>query len=70
MAERTISLKVARYRPEHRPDQYFDEFEIPYREDMVILDALNHIKDELDGILSSRWSCRMGVCGSCGMMVH
>jgi len=70
MAERTISLKVARYRPEHRPDQYFDEFDIPYREDMVILDALNHIKDELDGSLSYRWSCRMGVCGSCGMMVN
>jgi fumarate reductase iron-sulfur subunit len=35
----------------------------------VVLDALNYIKDELDGTLSYRWSCRMGVCGSCGMMV-
>src|SRR5438105_2141046 len=70
MAERTISLKVARYRPEHRPDQYFDEYEVPYREDMVVLDALNYIKDELDGSLAYRWSCRMGVCGSCGMMVN
>ena len=70
MKERTITLKVARYRPEHRADQYFDQFDVPYREDIVILDALNHIKDQLDGSLSYRWSCRMGVCGSCGMMVN
>jgi fumarate reductase iron-sulfur subunit len=69
MAERTVTLSVARYRPEHRPTPYFDRFDIPYREDMVILDALNYIKDELDGSLTYRWSCRMGVCGSCGMMV-
>src|SRR4030095_1682162 len=32
--------------------------------------ALNYIKDRLDGSLSYRWSCRMGVCGSCGMKVN
>jgi fumarate reductase iron-sulfur subunit len=36
----------------------------------VVLDALNHVKDQLDGTLSYRWSCRMGVCGSCGMTVN
>jgi fumarate reductase iron-sulfur subunit len=36
----------------------------------MVLDALNYIKDHLDGTLSYRWSCRMGVCGSCGMMVN
>jgi fumarate reductase iron-sulfur subunit len=70
MADPTMTLKVARYRPEHGEKPYYDEFEVPYREDMVILDALNHIKDELDGSLAYRWSCRMGVCGSCGMMVN
>jgi fumarate reductase iron-sulfur subunit len=70
MAEETMKLKVARYRPEHRAEPYFDEYDVPYREDMVVLDALNHIKDDLDGSLAFRWSCRMGVCGSCGMMVN
>jgi fumarate reductase iron-sulfur subunit len=65
-----MTLKVARYRPEQKPDPYFDEYEVPYREDMVVLDALNYIKDELDGSVTYRWSCRMGVCGSCGMMVN
>jgi fumarate reductase iron-sulfur subunit len=69
MADPMMTLKVARYRPEHEPEPYFDEYEVPYRPDMVVLDALNYIKDELDGGLAYRWSCRMGVCGSCGMMV-
>ncbi|MGH9118704.1 MAG: succinate dehydrogenase/fumarate reductase iron-sulfur subunit [Acidimicrobiales bacterium] len=70
MSDGTVVLKVARYRPEDRPAPYFDDYEIPYRDDMVVLDALNYIKDDVDGSLTYRWSCRMGVCGSCGMMVN
>ena len=36
----------------------------------MVLDGLNYIKDQLDGTLSYRWSCRMGICGSCGMTVN
>ena len=43
---------------------------MPCEKDWVILDALNYIKDQIDGTLTYRWSCRMGVCGSCGMMVN
>jgi fumarate reductase iron-sulfur subunit len=70
MSDGTVVLKVARYRPEDRPTPYFDDYEIPYQDDMVVLDALNYIKDDVDGTLTYRWSCRMGVCGSCGMMVN
>jgi len=66
----TITLAVARYRPEQETAPVFQDFEVPFRKDWVVLDALNHIKDRLDGSLSFRWSCRMGVCGSCGMMVN
>ncbi len=69
MAE-TITLQVARYRPEQESQPTFQSYEVPFRNDWVVLDALNYIKDELDGSLSYRWSCRMGVCGSCGMMVN
>jgi len=66
----TITLEVARYRPEIETEPTFESFEVPLRDDWVVLDALNYIKDEIDGTLSYRWSCRMGVCGSCGMMVN
>jgi len=65
-----ITLQVARYRPEQESEITFDEFEVPCPKDWVVLDGLNHIKDQLDGTLSYRWSCRMGICGSCGMMVN
>ena len=68
--ETTINLEVFRYRPDEGDETTFQEYTVPYRADWVVLDALNYIKDELDGTLSYRWSCRMGVCGSCGMMVN
>ena len=66
----TITLEVFRYRPEEDSAPTFQSYDVPLREDWVILDALNHVKDQDDGTLSYRWSCRMGVCGSCGMMVN
>jgi len=70
MAERTITLEVFRYRPETEKEPVFQSCAVPFRDDWVVLDALNYLKDEVDGSISYRWSCRMGVCGSCGMMVN
>jgi fumarate reductase iron-sulfur subunit len=70
MAERTITLEVFRYRPDQDKEPIFQTFTVPFREDWVVLDALNYLKDQTDGSISFRWSCRMGVCGSCGMMVN
>ena len=70
MSDKTISMRVTRFRPEQEDEPTEQVYEIPYQEDWVVLDALNHIKDQMDGTLSYRWSCRMGVCGSCGMMVN
>jgi fumarate reductase iron-sulfur subunit len=69
MAE-TIILEVTRYSPEEDAEPRFQQFEVPLRKDWVVLDALNYIKDKVDGSLTFRWSCRMGICGSCGMMVN
>ncbi len=66
----TITLQVARYRPEVETEPTFQEYQAPCRKDWVVLDALNYIKDKVDGTLTFRWSCRMGICGSCGMTVN
>ena len=66
----TITLEVTRYSPEQDAEPRLQQFEVPLRKDWVVLDALNHIKDRVDGSLTYRWSCRMGICGSCGMMVN
>jgi len=69
MADR-ITLQVARYRPEEEAGITYQEYEVPCPKDWVVLDGLNFVKDQLDGTLSYRWSCRMGICGSCGMTVN
>ncbi len=70
MAGEKIELEVYRYHPEDDGEASFQSYEVPYHEHWVVLDALNWIKDTVDGTLSFRWSCRMGVCGSCGMIVN
>ena len=50
----TITLEVALFRPENKTEPHFQTYEVPLREDWVVLDALNYIKDKLDGSLSFR----------------
>ena len=69
MAE-TIRLEVSRYRPETESEPTLQSYDVPYNKDWVILDALNYVKNQIDGSVTFRWSCRMGVCGSCGMMAN
>jgi fumarate reductase iron-sulfur subunit len=66
-----ITMRVTRYRPEDGDQEpTTQDYEVPLRKDWAVLDGLNHIKDHIDGTLSYRWSCRMGICGSCGMLVN
>jgi fumarate reductase iron-sulfur subunit len=66
---REITIEVLRYRPETDTEPVLQEFIVPFTDDMSVLQGLQYIKDELDGSLSFRWSCRMAICGSCGMMI-
>lgn len=66
----TITIHVQRFRPESEAEPTMQTFTIPYQDDIMVLDALNYIKERQDGSLAYRWSCRMGICGSCGMLVN
>ncbi len=61
---------VTRFDPDKDEVPKTQSYEIEVQEDWKILEALNHIKDHVDPTLSHRWSCRMAVCGSCGMNVN
>jgi fumarate reductase iron-sulfur subunit len=63
------TFRITRFDPDRDEAPRTETYEIPVDPDWKVLDALNFIKDEIDGSLSHRWSCRMAVCGSCGMMV-
>jgi fumarate reductase iron-sulfur subunit len=66
---KVITIEVLRYRPEQDKEPFLQQFIVPFTDDMSVLQGLQYIKDELDGSLSFRWSCRMAICGSCGMMI-
>ncbi|GAA5181822.1 succinate dehydrogenase/fumarate reductase iron-sulfur subunit [Niveibacterium umoris] len=68
--QKTIEIEVLRYRPEQDAHPVPQVYVVPYADDMSVLQGIQHIKDWLDGTLSFRWSCRMAICGSCGMMVN
>jgi succinate dehydrogenase iron-sulfur subunit len=69
-AGKRITIRASRFDPDRDERPRMQSYEIPFGdESMVVLDALNYIKGHVDGSLSYRWSCRMGICGSCGMMV-
>jgi len=61
-----VTLKIERYNPENE-EGGLETFTVDVAEEATLLDALDVIKDEVDGSLTYRKSCRMAVCGSCGM---
>jgi succinate dehydrogenase/fumarate reductase-like Fe-S protein len=62
--------RCLRYHPETDSAPHLQRWDVPFTDDMSVLQGLQHIKDHLDGSLSFRWSCRMAICGSCGHMVN
>ena len=51
-------------------DGAFQEFRVPRRESQTVLDVVTHIQRKLDPTLAYRFSCRVGMCGSCAMTVN
>jgi succinate dehydrogenase / fumarate reductase iron-sulfur subunit len=67
---RQIEFHVTRFNPETDRAPYIKTYTVPVREGMTVLDGLHYIKDNLDPTLAWRYSCRMGICGSCGMLLN
>ena len=61
-----VALKVWRFNPE-TGERELRRYEVEAPEWACLLDVLDIIKDEVDGTLAYRKSCRMMICGSCGM---
>jgi succinate dehydrogenase / fumarate reductase iron-sulfur subunit len=69
-ATRDIVFRVRRFDPGHDAEPYYQDFTVPVPVGMVVLEGLWWIKEHLDATLAWRASCRMGVCGSCAMLVN
>jgi succinate dehydrogenase / fumarate reductase iron-sulfur subunit len=71
-SSRTISVvfNILRFNPETNAKPYFQAFEVPVSKGMTVLEGLTWIKEHVDSTLAWRSSCRMGVCGSCGVFIN
>ena len=61
-------LKVFRWSPGFR--ERVQRFWVPAKEGMTVLDALLDAQRRLDSTLAFRYACRVGMCGSCGMVIN
>jgi fumarate reductase iron-sulfur subunit len=51
-------------------DGHFQTFRVPRRARQTILDVVTEIQRDQDATLSYRFACRVGMCGSCAMVVN
>jgi fumarate reductase iron-sulfur subunit len=67
-AAHAVTLRVFRWSPGER--ERSQAYEIPAGPDTTVLDALVEIQRGQDPTLAFRYACRVGMCGSCAMVVN
>ncbi|MCK6568119.1 MAG: succinate dehydrogenase iron-sulfur subunit [Chloroflexi bacterium] len=70
MSAKQITFRIRRYDPDKDAAPHWEEYKINVHDGMTVLEALHEIKAEQAPTLAWRSSCRMGVCGSCGMFIN
>ena len=69
MSSETKNLGVSVWRGDAAGGK-FERFEVPNQESQTILDVVVWIQQNIDPTLAYRYACRVGMCGSCAMMVN
>ena len=67
---REVVFRVRRFDPERDPRPHYEDYRIPVHLGLTVLDGLWKIKESQSPSLTWRFSCRMGICGSCGMLIN
>ena len=65
-----LAFTIRRYHPEVDAAPHDETYRLEVTRGMTILDALIRIKNEQDGRLTFRYSCRSAICGSCAMTIN
>ena len=66
-----VKLSVKRFDPDSsKPVHHYQDYELEMDESATVLDGLIKIREEVDGSLALRCSCRSAICGSCAMRIN
>ena len=65
------TLQVKRFNPDSdRPEPYYQDYTLEMDDSATVLDGLIKVREEVDGSLALRCSCRSAICGSCTMRIN
>jgi len=67
---RNLTLWIYRQTEDRKDGPTLRKYGVPYTRGMTVLEALHYVKEKIDPTLSYRYSCRMGICGSCAMTIN
>ena len=66
-----VTLKIRRFDPDvESPEARFQEYDLEMEDSATVLDGLIKVREEIDGTLTLRCSCRSAICGSCAMRIN
>lgn len=73
MSAATLNVRI--WRTEHSGSTSSDQgefvaYQVPRQDSQTVLDVVTYVQRHLDPNLSYRFSCRVGMCGSCAMTVN
>ncbi len=66
----TVRVRIRRGGAADDPGERFDAFQVETGPRMTVLDALVAVQSAQDATLSFRYSCRVGMCGTCALKVN
>jgi succinate dehydrogenase/fumarate reductase iron-sulfur protein len=65
-----LTVKIRRFDPKMGTPVHFETFKVGREDRMNVLDVINKIQSTIDPSLAFRYSCRVGMCGTCAMRVN
>src|SRR5574341_2108731 len=65
-----LTFTIRRVNPETDARPREEDYRLEVGRGITVLEALIRIKNEQDGSLSLRYSCRSAICGSCAMEIN
>lgn len=65
-----LTVTLQRFNPEQDAAPHDEQIRLDVRRGTTVLELLIRIKNEVDGSLALRYSCRSAICGSCAMEIN
>ncbi len=65
-----LTVTVQRFDPSRDSTPHDEDYRLDFHRGLTVLACLIRIKNEMDGTLALRYSCRSAICGSCAMSIN